>query len=235
MTKKTIIFDTDDESKGHYPSDETYAPLEVGKVYNVTEDTIGKHIILSPVDANSSLPTMKFGQLALEIDTKDTSVGAPLLTGTTIVDASNPSNPTTSLVALMTDGDIWGPKWGGSLTQPMTLSSFIKSSIEHSVEGSLSSGWTRLQNGLLLQWGTVSGTVNAYQQITFPTAFTTIKTVIPAAIDTWNNDSYTITIYLAKEDIASLTKQGFYCHPINGSAGPIGSKNWTANWIAIGY
>lgn len=234
MTKKTVIFDTDDESKGHYPSDEAYAPLEIGKVYNVTEDTSNKQIILSPADANSSLPTMKLGQLALEIDTKDTSVGGPLLTGTTIVKEQGSSNPVTSLVALMTDGDIWGHIWGGSFTQPERLSGFIKRSIEATVQGDLSSGWTRLNNGLLLQWGTVSSTDNTYKQITFPTAFTKTKIVIPAVIDAWNSDSFTTTIYLAKDDV-SLAKQGFFCHQINGTAGPIETRNWTANWIAIGY
>lgn len=234
MTKKTIIFDTDDESKGHYPSDEAYAPLEIGKVYNVTEDVTNKNIVLSPVDPSSDLPTVKLGQLSMQIDTKNTRLGGPLLTGTTIVDTSNPSNPVTSLAALMTDGDIWGPAWGGSPTQPATLSSFIKTSIEATAQGDLGLGWTRLQNGLLLQWGIVSSTTSSYAQIIFPTAFTKTKIVIPAVMDDWNNDTFTSTIYLAKDN-NSLVAQGFFCLQINGTAGPIQAKNWAGYWIAIGY
>ena len=234
MTKKTIIFDTDDESKGHYPSDEAYAPLEIGKVYNVIEDVTNKNVVLSPVDANSDLPTMKLGQLALEINTKNTSIGGPLLTGTTIVDASNPSNPTTSLVALMTDGDIWGPKWGGSLTQPMTLSSFIKSSIEHSVEGSLSSGWTRLQNGLLLQWGSISNQdSSSFATITFPTAFTTDYSFMSQAHEAITGVIGFTTTCLA-DNANSLTKQRIKCIKIQ-TGQVVGAAAWYVKWFAIGY
>ncbi len=129
-------------------------------------------------------------------------------------------------------GDVWGDRWknNGNQENQYMLSEYI----DTLTTGNLTSGWTRLQNGLLLQWGIVSSTTSSYAQITFPTAFTKTKIVIPAVIDAWNNDTFTTTIYLAKDDV-SLAKQGFFCLQINGTAGPIEAKNWTANWIAIGY
>ena len=233
MTKKTIIFDTDDESKGHYPSDEAYAPSEIGKVYNVTEDVTNKNIVLSPVDASSDLPTVKIGQLSMQIDTKNTRLGGPLLTGTTIVDASNPSNPVTSLVALMTDGDIWGPAWGGSPTQPGTLSNYIKTSIGATAQGDLNSGWTRLQNGLLLQWGAIVSEIDSVFTIMYPTAFTTYYSFVSQpylAIDGTNDT----TISCLADDTFSLTSQKIKCFQIQ-SGKVIEAPAWTVKWIAIGY
>lgn len=239
MTKKTIIFDTDDESKGHYPSDEAYAPSEIGKVYNVTEDVTNKNIVLSPVDASSDLPTVKIGQLSMQIDTKNTRLGGPLLTGTTIVDASNPSNPVTSLVALMTDGDIWGPAWGGSPTQPGTLSNYIKTSIGATAQGDLGSGWTRLQNGLLLQWGTLSSAKNSVATVTFPTAFTkpcfftsrlTGGTPIGSELET-----YFTTNFSSWEDADFRTRATFHCYRIANGGALYELTSWTAMWFAIGY
>lgn len=236
MTKKTIIFDTDDESKGHYPSDEAYAPLEVGKVYNVTEDVANKSIMLSPVDANSSLPTMKLGQLALEIDTKNTSVGGPLLTGTTIIKEQG----ATSLVALMTDGDIFGPAWGGSLTQPEKLTGFIKRSIEASVQGDLSSGWTRLNNGLLLQWGGLNSKNNYLGNIVFPTAFTNPCFFVPRLLDfPQRNDDIVETLFATNittgQSNDRLTNASFHCYKISSNGGISKVNNWDALWFAIGY
>lgn len=230
MTKKTIIFDTDDESKGHYPSDEAYAPLEIGKVYNVTEDTTDKHIVVSPVDANSSLPTMKLGELALEINTKNTYVGGPLLTGTTIIKEQG----VTSLAALMTDGDILGHAWGGSLTQPEKLSGFIKRSIEATVQGDPSSGWTRLNNGLLLQWGAIVAENNSsVGTITFPTAFTKTCSFVAQTYGAVTGPNGVAISCLANDD-NSLTSQKIRCIQIQ-TGQVVDAAAWYVKWIAIGY
>lgn len=232
MTKKTIIFDTDDESKGHYPSDEAYAPVDIGKVYRVIEDEPSKSITLYPVDTSSNLPSMGLGLEGLRISKSEKDVIGTLLVATGSINGNNYKT------VIQEDGDIIGDRWSTDSGGEESLSNYIQhnigAAIENSVQGDLSSGWTRLNNGLLLQWGTVSSTDNTYKQITFPTAFTKTKIVIPAVIDAWNSDSFTTTIYLSKDDV-SLAKQGFFCHQINGTAGPIETRNWTANWIAIGY
>lgn len=137
-----------------------------------------------------------------------------------------------SKMKVLGTGDIWGDRWknNGRKGYQYMLSEYI----DTLTYGDLTSGWTRLQNGLLLQWGTISGSKQSYAQITFPTAFTKVKKVFPVVIDTWRSDGWVPVIYAASDD-TNMSKQGIFCRQINGTEGPSILENWTANWFAIGY
>lgn len=130
-------------------------------------------------------------------------------------------------------GDVWGDRWknNGNPENQYMLSEYI----DTLTSGDLASGWTRLQNGLLLQWGTIQDPNNgSWGKITFPTAFTKVKSVHVAISDLWNSDSWVPVVYIDRSDL-DLTGQGIICRMINGTAGPAIMKNWVANWFAIGY
>lgn len=142
------------------------------------------------------------------------------------------SSDKVSQMGVQGTGDVWGDRWknNGSQENQYMLSEYI----DTLTTGNLTSGWTRLQNGLLLQWGTISGSKQSYAQITFPTAFTKVKKVFPVVVDVWHSDSWVPVIYATSDD-TSMTKQGIFCRQINGTEGPSVMENWTANWFAIGY
>ena len=145
----------------------------------------------------------------------------------------DPSQNTVMKMDLSEVGDIWGNQWknNGRPGYQNMLSEYI----DTLTTGNLTSGWTRLQNGLLLQWGTIQDPNNgSWGKITFPTAFTKIKSVHVAISDLWNNDSWVPVVYIDRSD-TDLAGQGIICRMINGTAGPATMKNWVADWFAIGY
>lgn len=226
MTKKTIIFDTDDESKGHYPSDEAYAPLEVGKVYSVTEDVANKNIALSPVDASSDLPTIKLGSNGLQISkTEKSGLIYPFLGAAITI---NGNKYETSILA---NGDITGDRWGRG-----SLYDFIYDRIGTAIAQSVITGpgWARLQSGTLLQWGSISGQNSSPSGvITFPTAFT-VNYSFTAQAHARVYGTNGVTIACLADDANSLTKQEIKCFQIQ-TGQVIDAPAWYVKWIAIGY
>ena len=226
MTKKTIIFDTDDESKGHYPSDEAYAPLEIGKVYHVIEDVPSKSITLYPIDISSNLPSMGLGIDGLRINKSEKDVVGPLLVATGSI------NGAIYKTYIQEDGDIIGDRWGGGSLFDYIQHS-IGTAIENSVVGTASGGWTRLQNGLLLQWGAMSGQNNPSGATIFPTAFTKAYSFIAqthGAVAGTNG----VTIACLADDANSLTTQKIKCFQIQ-TGQVIDAPAWYVKWMAIGY
>ena len=232
MTKKTIIFDTDDESKGHYPSDEAYAPLEIGKVYNVTEDVTNKNVVLSPVDANSDLPTMELGVNGLHITKNEKRYYQSLLKTTAIVNGNKHE------ASILENGDIIGDRWvdnkGGGKLLSYYIQYEINTAIEHSVAGNPSSGWTRLNNGLLLQWGAIVAENNSsIGTITFPTAFTTTCSFVAQTCGVISGSNGAIVSPFA-DDANSLSSKKIKCFQIQ-TGQVIEAPAWYVKWIAIGY
>ena len=85
-------------------------------------------------------------------------------------------------------------------------------------------GWTRLPNGVILQWGTVSIGPNVTSQAgTFPTSFTAVARAVMNGIGdfTTGQASKGPTIY-------SVTTTGFTC--FNGD-----ESTATGYWLAMGY
>lgn len=227
MTKKTVIFDTDDESKGHYPSDEAYAPLEIGKVYHVIEDVPSKSITLYPVDISSNLPSMGLGIDGLRINKSEKDVVGPLLVATGSI------NGAIYKTYIQEDGDIIGDRWGGGSLFDYIQHS-IGTAIENSVVGTASGGWTRLQNGLLLQWGAMSSqSGNPSGATIFPTAFNKAYSFIAQAHGAVANTNG-VTIACLADDANSLTIQKIKCFQIQEGK-VIDAPAWYVKWIAIGY
>lgn len=232
MTKKTIIFDTDDESKGHYPSDEAYAPLEIGKVYHVIEDVPSKSITLYPVDISSNLPSMGLGIDGLRINKSEKDVVGSLLVATGSINGNNYKT------LIQEDGDIIGNRWSTDKGVEESLSNYILhnigTAIENSVQGDLSSGWMRLQNGLLLQWGIEKGTNGEQGWITFPTVFTTYCNVTLSMRNTRGNKFMPVA-FLDQDDVNNLKIQTFYCRSITDTGNVVPLNTWQVQWLAIGY
>lgn len=233
MTKKTIIFDTDDESKGHYPSDEAYAPLEIGKVYHVIEDVPSKSITLYPVDISSNLPSMGLGIDGLRINKSEKDVVGPLLVATGSI------NGAIYKTYIQEDGDIIGDRWGGGSLFDYIQHS-IGTAIENSVVGTASEGWTRLNNGLLLQWGGLNSKNNYIGNIVFPTAFTNPCFFVPRLLDfPERNDDVIETLFATNittgQSNDRLTNASFHCYKISSNGGISKVNNWDALWFAIGY
>lgn len=230
MTKKTIIFDTDDESKGHYPSDEAYAPLEIGKVYNVTEDITNKNVILSPVDENSDLTTMELGIDGLNIIKTGKDFDS-VFQITTIINGNKHKTSITE------NGDIRGNMWlndggGGSLYNYVQHK--ISTEIESLVKGNPSSGWTRLGNGLLLQWGTIASQNNSsVGTITFPTVFTTDYSFVAQTYGAVDGAHGAIVSPFA-DDMNLRTSKKIKCFQIQ-TGQVIEAPAWYVKWMAIGY
>ncbi len=225
MTKKTVIFDTDDESKGHYPSDEAYAPLEIGKVYHVIEDVPSKSITLYPVDISSNLPSMGLGIDGLHINKSEKDVVGPLLVATGSI------NGAIYKTYIQEDGDIIGDRWGGG-----SLFDYINDRIGTAVAQSVITGpgWARLQSGTLLQWGSISSQNSSPSGvITFPTAFT-VNYSFTAQAHGRISGTNGVTIACLADDANSLTKQEIKCFQIQ-TGQVIDAPAWYVKWIAIGY
>jgi len=85
-------------------------------------------------------------------------------------------------------------------------------------------GWTKLPNGLIMQWGRSSYLSQANYKITFPTAFPNVV----LSVTTQRVDSVPSTGTII---ITSYLKESFTAHD---TAGPKGDKN-EFYWTALGY
>ena len=90
-------------------------------------------------------------------------------------------------------------------------------------------GYTKLPNGLIIQWGTFSGTSTANKfdkiSITFPIAFPNTCLVVTATANSGNiNDNF---INLTAEDISTTGFTSVRADP-NGI-------DYSGSWVAIGY
>jgi hypothetical protein len=87
-----------------------------------------------------------------------------------------------------------------------------------------SNGWTKLPNGAIIQWGTVSVSPNAQGSGTFPTSFTTVARAVMNGVGdttTYGQASKGATIF-------SVTTTGFTY--MNGD-----ENSHTGYWLAMGY
>ncbi|EIM25761.1 gp53-like domain-containing protein [Microvirga lotononidis] len=108
------------------------------------------------------------------------------------------------------------------------LMAVIKGDFANSLAGT---GYQKLPNGLILQWGTTVGTTNANGNfvITFPIAFpTAVRTVIPV-----NGDQEVITLGAQSigviNSVTTTTSFAVSVRPNPGSG-----AGFRINWLAIG-
>ena len=251
MADKLVIYNPDSNDASHIPSDTVKGDITVNgtvKADNVNSENIRSRYI-NLFDKYTLSYDTNVGNVRLEPPGNGWGANQTYVFGDqygifikrilssspyVIYSESNPdpSQNTVMKMGLSEVGDIWGNQWknNGRPGYQNMLSEYI----DTLTTGDLTSGWTRLQNGLLLQWGTISGSKQSYAQITFPTAFTKVKKVFPVVVDVWRSDGWAPVIYTVPED-SNMSKQGIVCRQINGTEGPSILENWTANWFAIGY
>ena len=135
---------------------------------------------------------------------------------------------------LTNHGDIIGSRWWSHANETASLYDYINKL----TGGDLTSGWTRLQNGLLLQWGTAISDKNGYAGLTYPTAFTKVCKLFTIARDGWGDIGHFPVAYpdSAYETTThnQLTKGGVISRQVIGTTG-VSPFSGTCDWFAIGY
>lgn len=89
-----------------------------------------------------------------------------------------------------------------------------------------SSGWTRLPNGLLIQYGTAFATRQTYTTITYPTSFTSYSTAVASGSTQSSADGSQGSVGVTSAGTSSFT---VYVSTDSGGSAVF------FNWIAIGY
>ena len=130
-------------------------------------------------------------------------------------------------------GDVWGDRWknNGRTGYQNMLSEYI----DTLTTGNLTSGWTRLQNGLLVQWGQVDANNLTAGVAVFPTSFTTHCYFLPTMVNVRLNGDFMPIVYADSDTDTDLTQRKFYCRSITSNEAVTPLNTWKVNWIAIGY
>lgn len=246
MADKLVIYNPESNNGSHIPSDTIKGDVTIGGSINVRTLDVGTinlssdyrfywvsnsdKVYLEPRDqVSGNHQRYTFGSEHGLFIERNSTVNPNVI----YCETKSSSSDKISQMGVQGTGDVWGDRWKNNGRTP--YQNMLSEYIDTLTSGDLASGWTRLQNGLLLQWGTIQDPNNgSWGKITFPTAFTKVKSVHVAISDLWNSDSWVPVVYIDRSDL-DLTGQGIICRMINGTAGPAIMKNWVANWFAIGY
>jgi hypothetical protein len=96
------------------------------------------------------------------------------------------------------------------------------------VSGSPASRWTKLANGLIMQWGKVSSNSGAPVTVTFPVAFPTAVGSLVVS----DESSPVVSNQIAIFGVGSITTTNFQCAATSNFSSAVTD---TGNWIAMGY
>lgn len=127
---------------------------------------------------------------------------------------------------------------GKGTTEALVSPVKLREAINARFGGNPESGWVRMPNGMLVQWGTTNIN-NGYADVTYPTAFTTDSTAFSNVIAAWENPGYAAIAYhditVSNHPVLRLTKCGFMCRQVNGTSGVSDIVSGSLFWLAIGY
>lgn len=127
---------------------------------------------------------------------------------------------------------------GTDKTEALISPAKLREAINARFGGNPASGWVRMPNGLLVQWG-ITNIDNGYAIATYPTAFTTDSTVFSNVIAAWENPGYVPIAYydisVRDNPVLRLTRCGFMCRQVNGTSGVSDIASGSLFWLAIGY
>lgn len=101
--------------------------------------------------------------------------------------------------------------------------------------GDLSTGWARMPNGLLLQWGHLMSDTGSQGWAVFPTAFTKQCIFLPTMSAEWISGVFAPIVFAWSHLNDHLDGRSFYCRQINGNSGVSDLNTWQVDWLAIGY
>jgi hypothetical protein len=131
---------------------------------------------------------------------------------------------------LYTDGNIRGAKWftWGSEYAFDAISAKINSLISGSLA---TSGYTKLQNGLIIQWGRANTTANANVTLPFPIVFpNAVYSVVASNLVTVPDNNTFYAVSIDDPQLGSFNARGRYF----SNGGGIGAAQLDFSFIAIG-
>lgn len=121
--------------------------------------------------------------------------------------------------------------WTEALISPQKLLGAIKSAFG----GNNDTGWVKMPNGVIIQWGFLASQNGNYAQVWFPTVFTTKCIFLPTAAQGWQGEWFAPIVFADWYDKANLAARGMHFRQITGTSGVSFLNTCDVNWIAIGY
>ena len=123
---------------------------------------------------------------------------------------------------------------GADGTEALVSPVKLRDAINARFGGNPASGWVKMPNGLIIQWGFVACQNSGYAQVWFPTVFTTKCIFLPTAAQDWTGEWFAPIVYADWNDKANLAVRGMHFRQIRG-ADVSALTTCDVNWIAIGY
>ena len=128
---------------------------------------------------------------------------------------------------------IWNT--GTDETEALISPAKLRDAVNARFGGDLSTGWARMPNGLLLQWGHLMSDTGSQGWAVFPTAFTKQCIFLPTMSAEWISGVFAPIVFAWSHLNDNLDGRSFYCRQINGNSGVSELKTWQVDWLAIGY
>lgn len=249
MADKFVIYNPESNDASHTPTDKLTGDFTIHGNIDGISNLFAVHVATGQINAANIF--VGNVQISSDITTNNTiTLSGPTSdrptitysdTGITITDSKKQPSENVILFSyidgntmLTNHGDIIGSRWWSHANETASLYDYINKL----TGGDLTSGWTRLQNGLLLQWGTAISKTG-YAGWTYPTAFTKVCKLFTTLRDVWGANDHIPIAYpdlsLETETHNNLTIGGAMCRQVNGGSGVYFIDGGTCDWFAIGY
>ena len=125
---------------------------------------------------------------------------------------------------------------GADGTEALVSPVKLRDAINARFGGNPASGWTRMPNGMLIQWGNaVVASGNGYWQIFFPTAFTKKGIFLPTIATEWTGEWFAPIVFTAASDNTNLNMRGLHLRQTTGTNSVSYLNSCNVQWLAIGY
>ena len=128
---------------------------------------------------------------------------------------------------------IWNA--GADGTEALVSPVKLRDAINARFGGNPESGWVRMPNDLLIQWGNLMSINNGYGRVVFPTAFTKSCFFLPTMAQAWTGEWFAPLVFADWGDNPNLGAKGVHCRQIAGTSGVSYLNSCNVQWIAIGY
>lgn len=125
---------------------------------------------------------------------------------------------------------------GADGTEALVSPVKLRDAIDARFGGNPASGWTRMPNGMLIQWGNAAvASGNGYWQIFFPTAFTKKGIFLPTIATEWTGEWFAPIVFTAASDNTNLNMRGLHLRQTTGTNSVSYLNSCNVQWLAIGY
>ena len=125
---------------------------------------------------------------------------------------------------------------GADGTEALVSPVKLRDAINARFGGNPASGWTRMPNGMLIQWGNAAvASGNGYWQIFFPTAFTKKGIFLPTIATEWTGEWFAPIVFTAASDNTNLNMRGLHLRQTTGTNSVSYLNSCNVQWLAIGH